>query len=303
MFDGYVRQPELENCAATDCPPIEVSTPLPMPVIRASISRSRRICVARRWPQKHWRGQDGAQPKSAGPVLLYMDGASKIVILSPICLLSVSLIQKVSLFQRTWSGRGSRSAAAAGWASSSRTAPTSRYIQRFFLAQDQANSGHLQAALTETRPLFDQVKRLRVMGFAGLGGKVDGGRNVTLSRLNVSRMGAGGIAISGGDRPTLTPCGHRLLDSEISFTDEWIFCAISRTLVGTCCGGSEQSSAALPVDRRGPGGAAGRRRDDRRAQPHPRRAAPRVPAGREQPPHRVQPGRALTAGVLGLRRV
>ena len=36
---------ELENCAAADCPAIEISTPLPMPVIRASTSQT--SCVLR----------------------------------------------------------------------------------------------------------------------------------------------------------------------------------------------------------------------------------------------------------------
>ena len=49
-------------------------------------------------------------------------------------------------------------------------------------------------------------------------------------------MGAGGIEISGGDRPTLTPSGHQLLDSDISLTYEWVFYevpAVSQQGVGT----------------------------------------------------------------------
>jgi hypothetical protein len=59
-------------------------------------------------------------------------------------------------------------------------------------------------------------------GFSGMAVHVGGGVNVTLSQWHVVECGAGGVLLSGGDRPTLTPCNHSLLDSDISFTDNWV---------------------------------------------------------------------------------
>ena len=73
-------------------------------------------------------------------------------------------------------------------------------------------------------------------GFSGMAARVTGGSNVTLRWWNVSECGAGGILISGGDRPTLTSCNHQLLDSEISHTDNWVTYevpAVSQQGVGT----------------------------------------------------------------------
>ena len=46
------------------------------------------------------------------------------------------------------------------------------------------------------------------------------GSNVTLSRWRVNECGAGGVSLSGGDREHLEPCHHRLVDSELSRTDQ-----------------------------------------------------------------------------------
>jgi hypothetical protein len=65
------------------------------------------------------------------------------------------------------------------------------------------------------------LQNVTVKGMAVQAAVVDGGVNVTLAGWAVSRTGQGGIKISGGDRPTLTPCGHVVVDSELSFTDNW----------------------------------------------------------------------------------
>ena len=80
------------------------------------------------------------------------------------------------------------------------------------------------------------ANRVGARGFSAMAVRVVGGENVTLGRWNVSECGAGGVELSGGDRPTLTPCNHQLLDSEISHTDNWVMYevpAVSQAGVGT----------------------------------------------------------------------
>lgn len=47
-------------------------------------------------------------------------------------------------------------------------------------------------------------------GFSAKAVSVGGGENVTLRRWNIAECGAGGALLDGGDRPTLTPCNHRV---------------------------------------------------------------------------------------------
>ena len=80
------------------------------------------------------------------------------------------------------------------------------------------------------------LEKIDATGFAGQAAEVSGGTNVTLRWWNVSHMGAGGVLMKGGDRETLTPAGHSLLDSELSFTDSWVTYevpAVSQQGVGT----------------------------------------------------------------------
>jgi hypothetical protein len=54
--------------------------------------------------------------------------------------------------------------------------------------------------------------------------------------VSVAPGQAGGVALGGGDRATLTPSNHRLVDSDIGFTDEWVkyeVPAVSQQGVGT----------------------------------------------------------------------
>ena len=61
-----------------------------------------------------------------------------------------------------------------------------------------------------------------VRGMAVQAAVVSGGSNVTLSGWDVAQTGAGGVTLSGGDHATLTPCGHQLIESDISDTDRWV---------------------------------------------------------------------------------
>jgi hypothetical protein len=63
------------------------------------------------------------------------------------------------------------------------------------------------------------ARRYHSHRLAGKAVVVHGGTNVTLRRLHVNETGAGGVTLSGGDREHLIPCGHSLVDSDISFTD------------------------------------------------------------------------------------
>jgi hypothetical protein len=65
------------------------------------------------------------------------------------------------------------------------------------------------------------LQQVNVSGMAFSAARVIGGSNVTLQRWDVRSIGNGGILLEGGDRPTLTPCNHRLLDSEITDTGNW----------------------------------------------------------------------------------
>ena len=61
------------------------------------------------------------------------------------------------------------------------------------------------------------------LGLSGRAALIDGGTNVTLSRWRVAECGAGGITLSGGDREHLVPSHHSLIDSDLSYTDQWVF--------------------------------------------------------------------------------
>ena len=64
---------------------------------------------------------------------------------------------------------------------------------------------------------------MAALGFSGQAALVEGGANVTLSRWRVAECGAGGVTLSGGDRENLVPSHHKLIDSELSHTDQWVF--------------------------------------------------------------------------------
>ena len=66
-----------------------------------------------------------------------------------------------------------------------------------------------------------QLQGVNVSGMAFSAARIINGSNVTLQRWDVRAIGNGGILLEGGDRPTLTPCNHRLLDSEITDTGNW----------------------------------------------------------------------------------
>jgi hypothetical protein len=67
------------------------------------------------------------------------------------------------------------------------------------------------------------LHNLTVQHVTATGISIGGGHGVVVSRCTVKDVGEGGVHLSGGDRATLTPSGHRLLDSTISHFQRWHF--------------------------------------------------------------------------------
>lgn len=71
------------------------------------------------------------------------------------------------------------------------------------------------------------------VGLVGaMGVNISGGTNNTVASVIVTGCGSGGVFLDGGDRSTLTPSNHSLIDSEIRGNSRWVYAMCPAVFLG-----------------------------------------------------------------------
>jgi hypothetical protein len=65
-----------------------------------------------------------------------------------------------------------------------------------------------------------------------MGVNISGGTNNSVRSVVVTGCGSGGVFLDGGDRPTLTPANHSLIDGEVRGNSRWVYAMCPAVFLG-----------------------------------------------------------------------